>query len=78
LKNNVANYGDFNGTEKNLNDRDIVQNETILSGEIGGSGLTDNSFHVVNGSGTNDTAILNGFTIQNGYTDGSSQDNSGG
>jgi len=79
LKNNVAIYGGFNGTETALNDRAIVQNETFLSGEIGNtSSVSDNSYHVVNGSGTNSTAVLNGFTIQGGYADGGSPYNSGG
>jgi len=79
LKNNVSIYGGFNGTETALNDRAIVQNETFLSGEIGNtSSVSDNSYHVVTGSGTDSTAVLNGFTIQGGYADGGSPNNSGG
>jgi hypothetical protein len=55
LKNGVAIYGGFNGTETSLNQRNPASNVAILSGEIG-----------VVGSGTNNTAILDGFTITAG------------
>ncbi len=55
-----------NGTETALGQRDPVANVTILSGEIGAAGTSDNSYHVVIGSGTNDTAVLDGFTITAG------------
>ena len=49
---------------------DPETNGTILSGDIGISGdSTDNSLHVVTGSGTVDTAIIDGFTIANGRAD---------
>jgi len=51
LKNGVALYGGFAGT--------------ILSGDIGDSGSSaDNSYHVVSGSGTDRSAVLDGFTVQ--------------
>ena len=40
-------------------------NVTILSGDIG-TVSTDNSYHVVTGDGTDNTAVLDGFTISGG------------
>ena len=70
LKNNVAIYGGFAGTETARNQRNIASNATILSGEIGVAGIADNSYHVVTGSSTNNTAILDGFTITKGNANG--------
>ena len=44
LKNDVAIYGGFAGTETGLNERNINNNVTILSGEIGRAGIADNSY----------------------------------
>lgn len=66
----VAIYGGFLGTESSLTDRDWETNVTTLSGDIGIEGDTaDNSYHVVTGSGTDATAILDGFTITSGNAD---------
>jgi hypothetical protein len=71
LKNGVAIYGGFVGGETILEQRDWEANETILSGDIGTPGNDkDNSFHVVVGSGTDNTAVLDGFTITAGNADG--------
>jgi parallel beta-helix repeat protein len=43
---------------------------SILSGDIGAAGSSDNSYHVVNGSGTDSTAVLDGFTVTGGNADG--------
>jgi hypothetical protein len=67
LKNGVAVYGGFNGTETLLSQRNWVVNVTILSGDIGTPGDdSDNSYHVVYNSGVNSTAVLDGFTITKG------------
>ena len=80
LKDNVAIYGGFNGTETTRNEREIYDNVTILSGDIGIlSTYTDNSYHVVTADGVNSTAILDGFVIESGYADGGGTgQNSGG
>jgi hypothetical protein len=67
LKNGVAVYGGF-VVGGSFGARKPAVNKTILSGDIGTVGnATDNSFHVVTGSGTDGTAVLDGFIIQSGY-----------
>ena len=71
LKNDVALYGGFAGGETVRDQRDWETNVTILSGDIGTVGdNSDNSYHVVTGSGTDDTAVLDGFTVTGGNADG--------
>ena len=71
LKNSLAIYGGFAGTETSLDQRDWETNTTILSGDIGTDDVnTDNSYHVVVGSGVDDTAVLDGFTITGGANQG--------
>ena len=79
LKSGVVLFGGFSGTESSRGTRDWVQNPTILSGDIGAQGQpTDNSYHVVTGSATDSTAILDGFTVQDAYANGVFPDNRGG
>ncbi len=76
----VALKGGYAGYAKSNPDaRDISAYETVLTGDIGTVDVnTDNSYHVVTGSGTDVDTILNGFTITKGNANGSSSDNSGG
>ncbi len=75
----VTLYGGFLGNETLLSQRDPVSYITTLSGDIGTVGDdTDNSYHVVTGSGKSATAILDGFTITAGYADGTGADSGGG
>jgi hypothetical protein len=68
LKNGVAMYGGFAGTETSSSQRDYENNFTILSGDIGVlNDDSDNSYHVVVGSNTNNSAILDGFTVTAGH-----------
>ncbi|MBN2561183.1 MAG: right-handed parallel beta-helix repeat-containing protein [Phycisphaerae bacterium] len=71
-------YGGFGGWETELDQRDPTTNVTVLSGEIGGVGEADNSYHVVTASGTNATAVLDGFTISAGNASGSGARGNGG
>ncbi len=78
--NGVAIYGGFPYSGGTWEDRDPNQYETILSGDLNGddvevidpAGLwaeptrAENSYHVVTGSYTDETAILDGFTITSG------------
>ncbi len=73
MKNNLAIYGGFSGTETMLSQRNWVANPCILSGDIGTVGVnTDNSYHVISNSGLNSTAVLDGFTISEGNANSSS------
>ena len=76
LKSGVAIYGGFAGTETSLAERDWETNITTLSGDIRvGGNAGDNSYHVVTGSGVDETAVLDGFTIRGGNADGSYEEN---
>ncbi|MEI7726587.1 MAG: right-handed parallel beta-helix repeat-containing protein, partial [Bacteroidota bacterium] len=79
MKNGVALYGGFNGTETSLTERNWKTNVTILSGDIGTPNDNgDNSYHVFNNSGLNNTAILDGFTISDGRAYGGNPNQDGG
>jgi predicted outer membrane repeat protein len=84
LKNGVEIYGGFAGTETLLSQRNWRGNRTILSGDIDqndtntdGNYIAENTthiqganaYHVVTGSGTNNTAVLDGFIITAGQAD---------
>ena len=67
LKDGVAIYGGFKGTENLLSERDWRVNETILSGDIGAPGDdSDNCYHVVTSRNNDHTAVLDGFTVEGG------------
>ncbi len=52
-------------------DPDARDHETILSGDIGViDSNTDNSYHVVTGTGVDSTGVLDGFTISGGNGNG--------
>ncbi|MDX1407842.1 MAG: hypothetical protein R3330_06905, partial [Saprospiraceae bacterium] len=68
----VAVYGGFNGTETERSQRDPVLNPVVLSGEIGGPGALDNSYHVVRVPSGVQQAVLDGFLVTGGQADGAS------
>jgi len=76
LKNGVAIYGGFAGTETLRVQRNPSANVTILSGDIGAAGdSSDNSYHVVVGSNVDNTTVLDGFAITAGNANGDSSFN---
>ncbi len=85
LKNGVAIKGGYAGFgEPDPNARDVEVYETVLSGDLLGNDGPDfannyeNSYHVVTGSGTDQTAVLDGFTIRGGNANGSGENRFGG
>jgi parallel beta-helix repeat protein len=83
---------DTDGEIIDPNSRDIERYETILSGDLKGDDVqvadtanlrdeptrAENSFHVVTGSGTDETAVLDGFTITGGNANGLDANSEGG
>jgi uncharacterized delta-60 repeat protein len=79
LKDGVAVYGGFAGTETSRTQRDLETNITVLSGDIGiADDNSDNSYHVVVGSNAGGSAILDGFIITAGNASGESPRSHGG
>ncbi|KPL08093.1 hypothetical protein AMJ86_01930 [bacterium SM23_57] len=73
IKGGYAGYG-----EPNPDARDFDLYETVLSGDLNFNDMGDlydptrseNSYHVLTGSGADETAVLDGFTIKNGNANG--------
>ena len=63
LRPGVALYGGFAGTETERDQRDWLRHETVLSGAISDD-TKGHSLHVVTGA---DDAVIDGFTIRDGY-----------
>ena len=83
--NGVAVYGGFAGDETERAQRDWVNHVTILSGDFYGDdgagfmNYDENAWHVVTTSSqTDETAVLDGFTITGGNADGGWGNGSGG
>jgi predicted outer membrane repeat protein len=79
LLNGVALIGGFAGLGAgDPDERNIELYETILSGDLLGNDSgwpnSENSYHVVTGSGTDDTAVLDGVTVTAGRAYGPLQD----
>ncbi|KAB8155979.1 T9SS type A sorting domain-containing protein [Kordia sp. TARA_039_SRF] len=80
--NNVKLYGGFAGTETSISQRDVANNETILSGDLmnndnnvidfGESTRSDNTQHIIRLNAHNTT--IDGFTISDGHTMGASNE----
>lgn len=93
LRNGVAIYGGFAGTETSLDQRDIPAHPTVLSGDIDRNDINadgnhiaettsdiqgENAYHVVSASGVPGSARLDGFIITAGLAAGTYPDNRGG
>ena len=69
LMDGVTIYGGFAGMETTVEQRDIKNNVTTLSGSIGDeNNIQDNSYTVVKFTNKNGTATLDGLTIQDGFS----------
>jgi hypothetical protein len=67
LKNNLAIYGGFSGSETSINDRNLAANASVVSGDIGNAGdNNDNCHHVVMSLNCDASAIFDGFTVVGG------------
>lgn len=76
LRSGVSLFGGFAGTETQLDQRDILLNPTVLSGDLHGNDdpvsfaalqlISDNSYHVVSCLDTTSPATIDGFTIRGG------------
>ncbi|MGN6264824.1 MAG: Ig-like domain-containing protein [Ginsengibacter sp.] len=66
----IALYGGFKGFETNISERDIANNITILSGDVGIEGNdSDNTPRVISITGDNvdSSTIIDGFTVTKSY-----------
>ncbi len=70
IKDGVALYGGFAGTETLIGDRIIKANYSILSGEIGAKQKTDNTYNVLYTAHATQATIIDGFIITGGYAGG--------
>ena len=72
LRNDIAIYGGFAGSESLLSERVHSDHPTILSGDLAQNDGPDfennseNAYHILTGNNTNSTAVLDGFTITGG------------
>ncbi len=79
VRNRVHLIGGFAGNETLKSQRNVPENPTVLTGEIGGPSLDDNSFHVVSaGIDIVDITAIDGVTITRGNANGAGSDASGG
>jgi len=84
LANNVAIYGGFPSGGGEWWSRNPTAHTSTLSGDLNSNDGSDfanyseNSYHVVTGSGTDATAVLDGFTIKGGNANGTSPHEHGG
>ncbi len=72
LRNNLKVLGGFSGDPSSTpDDHDPTYYQTTLNGSLAGhENYVEDSMHVVTADGTDSTAVLDGFTITNGYAFG--------
>lgn len=79
VKNGLAVYGGFSGTENQRSQRNPSLHPVVFSGDLGNPGdQSDNAYHVVTVGGGSLVTILEGVRIESGVADGSGTDNQGG
>jgi predicted outer membrane repeat protein len=59
-------FGGFIGTEQSPKERDLTQNQSILSGHIGSASINDNSYNVIRTAGVSPQTVVDGFVITGG------------
>ncbi|MBP6672019.1 MAG: T9SS type A sorting domain-containing protein [Bacteroidetes bacterium] len=70
MKEGVLIYGSFAGTESLLSQRTMANGPTsILTGEIGEAGISDNSYRVIINGDLTTASVLDGFVIRDGNDD---------
>ena len=70
MKEGVLIYGSFAGTESLLSQRTMTNGPTsILTGEIGTAGISDNSYRVIINGDLTTASVLDGFVIRDGNDD---------
>jgi hypothetical protein len=70
LKEGVLIYGSFAGTETLLSQRTMANGPTsILTGEIGAAGISDNSYRVIINGDLTTASVLDGFVVRDGNDD---------
>lgn len=70
LKNGVALYGGFDGTEQSKGERDWQNNLSILDGDIGNqNNIEDNSYTVLYLENCDSITVVDGLVVQNGRAD---------
>lgn len=69
---NTVIYGGFYGNETRLEQRNADLYKTILSGNLGDTSIaTDNAYHVLTILNSTKNSLIDGFTIRDGYANGS-------
>lgn len=69
LKDGVSLIGGFLGFEKTVQERDPLNSKSILSGEIGEAGKSDNSFTILYSENISQASLIDGFVISDGNAD---------
>ncbi len=83
LESGVALYGGFPAGGGDWGSRNITANVTTLSGDLTANdganfaNNSENSYHVITGSGVDATAVLDGFTVTAGYGNGTTPNDRG-
>lgn len=78
LKQGVKLRGGFTANQSDPAERSVSSGGSRLSGFIGSSSPSDNSFHVVRGTALTNATVLEGFTIDSGNANGAGNDGIGG
>lgn len=70
MKEGVGIFGSFAGTEISRSQRTLANGpNSILSGEIGAAGISDNSYRVIINGDLTTASILDGFVVRDGNDD---------